>query len=56
MTFTTLKDLYYVEWFAQRWKVCITLNDSYAMGNFYNIETFGLRWIIEYPPFNECQV
>ena len=60
---TMLKDLYNVEWFVQRWKICTTLDDWYcvewfctAMDDFFNIESSGLQWIIEYSLFNECRV
>ena len=61
---TTLSDFYYVEWFftylqnlcdlewfAQRWKICTTWMIRSAMDDLYNVDSFGLRWIIEYRLF-----
>ena len=35
-----MKDLYYAEWFAVRWMICITLNALCY------VERFELRWMI----------
>ena len=40
MTYTALKDLYYVERFVLRWMICTALNDIYY------VEWFILRWMI----------
>ena len=55
MICTTWNDLYYVERFVQRWKICTTLNYSECNGwfaDFQNVESFGLRYISEYRFFN----
>ena len=44
---TTSIDLYSVESFVRRWMI------RCAMDDFYNVEWFGLQWIIEYRLFNE---
>ena len=70
MICTTFNDLNYVAWFVQRWIICTALNYlQYSvelivlrwmirseMDDLYNVESFGLRLIIEYRLFNECQV
>ena len=52
---TTSNDLY-SQGIIQRWKICTTLNVRSAMDDLYNVESFGLRLIIDYRLFNECQV
>ena len=43
-------DLYSVERFVRRWMI------RSAMDDLYKFESFGLRLIIDYELFNECQV
>ena len=81
MSFITLNDLYYVEWFVQRWmifyfvakfvppRMTCTAKELYsverfvlrwmirsAMDDLHNVESFGLRLIVDYRLLNECQV
>ena len=46
----TSNDLYSVERFVLTWMVWSAKYD------FYNVESFGLRWIVEYRLFNKCQM
>ena len=46
----TAKELCSIDRFVLRWMI------QSAMGDLYNVESFGLRLIIDYRLFNECQV
>ena len=53
MSFITLNDLYYVEWFVQRWMIFYFLAKFVgprmictALKDLYYVEWFGVRWMI----------
>ena len=53
--FASLKSLCVLKWFLQRLKICTALIWS-AIDDLHNVESFGLRWIIEYRLLNKCQM